>query len=66
MIGEFVEGLRLMSDFLSRAQARGRIVEEVIMRAGSGKALAGDWSKMKPGPDFWMKLEKAISKAGAA
>ncbi len=64
--GAFRAHVKRMVKFLERSAIRNDVVKEIVERAKAGRPLTGDWTKGKPGPDFWAELEKAIAKAKAA
>ena len=47
-------------EFLKESMVRCGVVEEIVKRGESGRALPGDWSKKKPEPGLWAELEKAL------
>lgn len=58
--GAFRAHVKRMLKFLEKSTIKNDVVKDVIERAKTGRPLAGDWTKSKPGPDFWAELEEAI------
>ena len=46
------------------AKLRTVVVNQIVERARSGRALPGDWSKRKPEPGLWTELAAALNKEG--
>jgi hypothetical protein len=59
--GAFRAHIKRMLKFLERSAIKNGVIKDVIERAKTGRPLAGDWAKSKPGPDLWAELEKAIA-----
>ncbi len=60
--GAFRAHVKRLVKFLERSNVRADIVKMVIERARSGRAVEGDWSKRKPGPELWQDLAAALRK----
>ena len=58
--GAFRVHVKRMVKFLKKSKIRNDVVEEIIVRGRSGRALPGDWSKKKPEPALWAELERAL------
>lgn len=65
-LGSELERLRQDGEPNERSKDRCYVLEEILKRGGSGRALAGEWDKAKPGPDLWAELREAIKNAGGA
>ena len=59
--GAFRAHVKRMLKFLDRSAIKNDVVREVVERAKAGRPpVAGDWTKILPGPNFWAELEEAI------
>jgi hypothetical protein len=59
--GAFRAHVKRLLKFLERSAIKNDVITDIIVRAKTGRPLAGDWTKSKPGPDLWAELEKAIA-----
>ncbi len=64
--GAFRAHVKRMLKFLEGSGIKNDVVKDVVERAKKGRPLAGDWTKGRPGPDFWAELEKAIAEERTA
>jgi len=58
--GAFRAHVKRMLEFLRKAAVRKGLVDRIVDRALSGRAVPGEWSKEIPGPDLWAKIEAAL------
>jgi hypothetical protein len=61
--GAFRAHMKRLAEFLERSKVRADLLAEIVDRARSGRALPGDWPKVRVGPDFWKKLERALKES---
>lgn len=59
--GAFRAHVKRLVKFLEKSKVRPDVVDQVVERARSGRALEGDWSKRKPGPELWQDLAAALN-----
>lgn len=60
MIGFLRSALQRAETDLAWGKDRIRVIEKIVKRGESGKALPGDWDKSKPEPSLWSELERAL------
>lgn len=58
--GAFRAHVKRMLEFLRKAAVRKDLVDRIVDRAQSGRAVPGEWSKETSGPDLWAKIEAAL------